>query len=327
MVLPRGEIMKLLSGLKKQVHISDLGVKIWILILSTLIVFSAGYYFVSYSSLTTGPQGETVHLTIPKVIDLPLVGIAAFLTVTSTFIYYWMISALLTKLTRAAEQLGAGDYGNRLKVEGPSMVKKLAQAFNIMAAQLEENMEQHSRLQQTLEELVITDDLTGVYNRRELNRLLHLEFRRAKRFKRPLAMILYDIDHYKQVNDNFGHLIGDQVLIWLTNLIANNTRATNFIARFGGDEFVILLPETTSEKAYQVAERLRTRVSEFPFEGLAAEEIQVKFGITISLGVAELNDELRSAEAFFAAADQALYKAKHSGRNQTQIAAHQASSI
>jgi diguanylate cyclase (GGDEF)-like protein len=234
---------------------------------------------------------------------------------------YRSFSRSISKITNAAEKIGTGEPNKRIELKGPTVIKELTKAFNSMAARLEENLAQQTRLQQNLKELAITDDLTGVYNRRELLRLLYQEFRRAKRFQRPLSIIIFDIDHFKRVNDQYGHLLGDQVLAWSTNLIVSNTRTTNFIARYGGDEFVILLPETNSQNAYYAAERLRKKVSETAFNTLDKNEEPLKITITISLGIAELTEETGSTQDFFAQADQALYKSKHSGRNQTQIAA------
>lgn len=311
----------MISRYLEQIQISHLGLKIWIVFLSSLIVFSIGYFLVSDSALSgTAPFESTGHIS-PVLNRLPLFAAAAFTGITTVLVYHWFIATRLAKLTKAAQELGAGDYASQIELEGPTEVRNLAAAFNDMAARLAENLRQRDQLQKSLEELAITDDLTGVYNRRELNRLLDLEFRRAKRFKRPLAMIIYDIDHFKRVNDSYGHLIGDQVLIWLTNLIAANTRSTNFIARYGGDEFVILLPETSSQNAFHAAERLRKKACQVPFQGQLPDVSRVEFEVSISLGVAELKEEYSSVEEFFSTADQAMYTAKNSGRNQTQIAA------
>lgn len=250
-----------------------------------------------------------------------LVASASLISIVAGVLLSRNITGALTKMIRAAGQIGAGDFSKRVQSEGPSEIKELANAFNTMADKLEENEAKRTELHKILEELAITDELTGAYNRRELNRLIDLELRRAKRFKRPLSMIVFDIDHFKLVNDSYGHLLGDQVLTWLTIIIASNTRTTNYIARYGGDEFVILLPETTAENAYLAAERLRKKVANSPFRIQDDQGKPDELQVTISLGVSELIEDIQTPNEFFSSADQALYKAKRSGRNQTQIAA------
>jgi diguanylate cyclase (GGDEF)-like protein len=233
------------------------------------------------------------------------------------------VSQPLTKLTKAVEQIGAGDFDKRIEIKGPQEIRRLTQAFNEMAAQLEENGLNQSELLQRLEELAITDDLTGLFNRRELNRLMELEYKRAKRYNRPFSMIMLDIDHFKQYNDTFGHLFGDEVIKWVANLIATNTRSTNYVARYGGDEFVILLPETTCNNAFWAADRLRKKISETPFCGTDNTGHPVQIPLTVSLGVSELTNDIFSVGAFFSRTDQALYVSKSCGRDQAQLAADQ----
>jgi diguanylate cyclase (GGDEF)-like protein len=233
------------------------------------------------------------------------------------------VSTPLTNLTKAADKIGSGDFGKRIEIKGPQEIRGLAQTFNRMAAQLEKNEHKQSELRQRLEGLAITDDLTGLINRRELNRLMELEYKRAKRYNRPFSMIMLDIDHFKQYNDTFGHLFGDDVIKWVANLIASNTRSTNYVARYGGDEFVVLLPETTCGNAFWAADRLRKIITETPFCGTDNNGHPIQIRLTVSVGVSELTNDIFSVGAFFSKADQALYASKRSGRDQTQLAVDQ----
>lgn len=229
----------------------------------------------------------------------------------------------MTNLTKAVDQIAAGDFCKRTEEKGPLEIKKLAQAFNQMAAELEEKELKKEELLQKLEEMATTDGLTGLFNRRELNRLMEVEYKRAKRYNRPVSMIMLDIDHFKQYNDTFGHLFGDEVIKWLAKTIAANTRSTNYVARYGGDEFVILLPETTCSNAFWVADRLRRIISETPFCGMDNNGHPIQIPLTISLGVSELTNDIFSVGAFFSRTDQALYLSKRSGRDQAQLAVDQ----
>jgi diguanylate cyclase (GGDEF)-like protein len=229
------------------------------------------------------------------------------------------VSLPLAKLTKVVDKITSGDFSKRLKIKGPQEIRSLSQAFNRLTAELEENEHKQNILMQKLEELAISDDLTGLYNRRELNRLMEVEYKRAKRYNRPFSMIMLDIDHFKQYNDTFGHLFGDEVIKWVAHMIASNTRSTNYVARYGGDEFVILLPETMCSDAFWAADRLRKIVAETPFCGLDNNGQPIQISITVSLGVSELTNDIFSVGAFFSRTDQALYLSKLSGRDQTQL--------
>lgn len=165
-----------------------------------------------------------------------------------------------------------------------------------------------------LEKWATTDPLTGLFNRRHFFELADREFNRAQRQGSPLSFILLDIDHFKQVNDVHGHLVGDTALVTLADLLRSHLRIVDFCCRFGGEEFVLCLPDTPKEGAFEVAERIR--------EALIPIQIPTETGtltLTISLGISQ-NGESGSVEDIVRQADDALYKAKESGRNQSQIA-------
>lgn len=171
-------------------------------------------------------------------------------------------------------------------------------------------------LERELKAMTKIDPLTGVNNRRALEDFCAQEFVRSKRTHRPFSLIVCDIDHFKQVNDNYGHPVGDQVLVAVSNLLKQNVRKVDMIARFGGEEFVLVLPETNSYQAQQVAEKLRLLV----IQQVIFYQTQASLSVTASFGVACLQAGDRSWEALLKAADQALYQAKEKGRNQVAAA-------
>lgn len=162
-------------------------------------------------------------------------------------------------------------------------------------------------------EKAMHDSLTGLPNREAYKERLDHEMNRMQRYGGKLSMMVCDIDFFKRINDNYGHLAGDKVLKIIAKALQNNLRDTDFIARFGGEEFVALMPETDSEHARQVAEKLRQKIESSPFN-FKKEPVQ----ITMSVGLSEFK-EGESPEAVFERADKALYKAKESGRNQVLI--------
>lgn len=166
-------------------------------------------------------------------------------------------------------------------------------------------------------ELSLTDELTGLFNRRYFNQRFDREIQRAQRYERPLTVIMIDIDHFKTFNDNNGHLMGDRVLQSVAGLLERSIRKSDILARFGGEEFVILLPEIDREHGRKVAEKLRRAVdrAEFP-----KEETQPLGRITISLGVASFPEDATSTSDLLERADRALYIAKTHGRNQVAVA-------
>lgn len=162
-----------------------------------------------------------------------------------------------------------------------------------------------------LNELSVTDGLTGLYNHRYFIRALEAEYQRAVRYKRSLALLLLDIDHFKKVNDTYGHPCGDFVLRELAALLKGCLRSADVAARYGGDEIAVILPETTKSKASEVAEKLRRNLekSSFEWEGKS-------FNITWSIGVAAVPEtNIDHWNELLYSADKSLYRAKGKGRN------------
>jgi diguanylate cyclase (GGDEF)-like protein len=162
-----------------------------------------------------------------------------------------------------------------------------------------------------LSRLSLTDDLTGLFNHRYLVRALEAEFLRAIRYKRSLSVLLFDIDNFKEVNDIYGHICGDAVLVKIASLIRGCLRSSDMAARYGGDEIAVLLPETEKSKAAEVAEKLRRSVEKTSFERDGRT-----FNITCSIGIASAPDSgIRDWNALLDRADKALYTGKGKGKN------------
>ncbi|MSP62154.1 MAG: GGDEF domain-containing protein [Myxococcales bacterium] len=158
-------------------------------------------------------------------------------------------------------------------------------------------------------QMTIIDGLTRAHNKRYFTEMLERELARIARNHRPLSLVMFDIDHFKVINDTHGHLTGDHVLKELAGRVRTRIRREEIFARYGGEEFVVLLPEATDENALEFAEQIRLLIEKQPFE-FEGDSISV----TISCGVATVNDEVLG-EAFIKLADDNLYKAKRGGRN------------
>ena len=172
------------------------------------------------------------------------------------------------------------------------------------------------RLLQEAHWLAITDELTGLFNHRHFYSQLEQEMRRTRRYGHPLSLIMLDIDLFKQYNDLNGHLAGDEALRLIGAQLKNSTRESDIVARYGGDEFGIILPETDPRQAWVQAERIRAVMERDPLGGQRAPNGK---RLTVSLGVACLGPDMRKAEDLVRAADQALYCAKAAGGNQSSV--------
>ncbi|TAN49699.1 MAG: diguanylate cyclase [Betaproteobacteria bacterium] len=190
----------------------------------------------------------------------------------------------------------------------PTEIELLA-TFASLAAQAIGN----ARLYAQVQEQARTDALTGLSNRGEFQRQLQVEEERSRRYSRSFSLLMLDIDHFKTVNDSYGHQAGDEVLRALAARLREQVRPVDHVARYGGEEFVVILPETTGEGAFALAERLRTAVADTAVPATDGQTIRV----TISIGIASFPADAGSGMAMIAAADAALYAAKQGGRNRT----------
>lgn len=174
----------------------------------------------------------------------------------------------------------------------------------------------HAEHVKTIQTQAITDGMTGLYNYRYFRSLLHQEIKRAKRYQRPLAMLMLDIDHFKKYNDAYGHQAGDAILKQVAYLIKSTVRDVDHVIRYGGEEFVTLLPETLAFDAAEIAERIRKTVANYPFLHRENQPLGV---VSLSIGVAAYPHDAETDVELIEHADMALYSAKEDGRNRTKL--------
>jgi diguanylate cyclase (GGDEF)-like protein len=171
-----------------------------------------------------------------------------------------------------------------------------------------------------LEQENVTDPLMGIYNRRYLDRRLHEEVTRSQRYELPLAILMIDVDHFKYVNDTFGHPCGDRVLTRLAQEVINAVRVSDLVARYGGEEILVIAPNTRLDEVMIVAERIRGLVEKVVLTPLVVKEgLPSSLHVTVSIGVATLGLTAHNVESLINCADEALYHAKSEGRNRIVI--------
>ena len=218
-----------------------------------------------------------------------------------------LVRSILTpiqKLQDGVMRFGLGDHTYRVELVTDDEIGQLAGSFNNMADRLEQN-------QNELKELSTHDSLTGLLNRREIVRRLDLAFERYKRYQRRFSLLLLDLDHFKDINDTHGHQAGDLLLKTFSLTVSQVIRPVDQFSRYGGEEFIILMPEIDAESARVMAERIRSLVESLEIE-LVGEK---KLKFTVSIGVAGVSERDQDWEATVRAADKALYTAKNAGRN------------
>jgi len=257
-------------------------------------------------------QGPTA---LPSAQDVGPVGRAMATNQTVPIRGRGIEGGMVVPLVRGLESIGAVELRDEDRSAGPEQLDALETlasfgCSSIAAAQLHEEVELRSE----------TDGLTRVFNRRKLDVDLKAEVARSTRYGRPLSLIMVDIDHFKGINDTFGHQQGDEVLKLVAAILGRRSRESDSAYRYGGEEFAILLRETPAPAAAEIAERMRGRIR----EGLAT--LGLPRDITASLGVAAIGDRIHAAEQLVEAADGALYAAKESGRNRVVISSHSLSS-
>jgi len=227
--------------------------------------------------------------------------VAALLVAVGLLAYFLglLITRPLDRLTAAAAKVARGDLDVHLPVVGGGELGYVTEVFNDMVARLRESRRE-------LERLSVTDDLTGLYNRRYLMETLANEMRRSRRLDHPCALLIADVDHFKEYNDAYGHLAGDEALARIAAVLRETTRDVDCAARYGGEEFVVLMPETNAVGAMETAQRIRT---------LLADDELVGAKLSVSIGVAQFPEDGDAPEALLARADAALYRAKREGRD------------
>ena len=202
-----------------------------------------------------------------------------------------------------------------LRKRAEEQIQSTLRDKELLLAQLSQMHEQLTKSHALLEELAIRDSLTGLYNRREMSRMLAEELIRNRRYGHPLALALLDIDDFKPVNDTYGHLVGDQVLKAFGRLLMESIRSMDRAVRYGGDEFAILLPDLDRAHGIETGERIRHLVAAHSFQVTLDDATRQTLSLTVSLGVASFPLDGDSEDALIAAADHAMYQAKRRGGN------------
>jgi diguanylate cyclase len=184
-------------------------------------------------------------------------------------------------------------------------------AIGMICYRVTEQLAEHKR---TLARLSQTDSLTGLINHGAWKELLLREFTRCRGGARQNSMALIDIDHFKQINDTYGHLVGDAILRTVSTTLSTHLRKTDLVGRYGGDEFCVILPDTTAAQAQEILERLRRAVDDFEYPGLP------QLSLSLSIGIASYGPHLAAPDMWLHEADMALYDAKSAGRNTVTVA-------
>lgn len=250
-----------------------------------------------------------------------------------------VVHALLQSISESVESLlgDSSQYGSSLDQHQASIKKAMTIAGireleKVLLKELEQMQSSNTKYRSKLDEankkltnqkVELTklqsdaglDFLTKIANRRAFNTRMTEELGRLKRYGSSFSLVILDVDHFKMVNDTYGHLAGDRILRAMAQIMEEQKRETDFLARYGGEEFVILLPETTADDARVLAEKIRRKIAGSKFR-LEKRSI----AISISAGVGELLDPNDSADAFFKRIDAALYKAKSNGRDRVEMA-------
>ncbi|HSF25439.1 MAG TPA: sensor domain-containing diguanylate cyclase [Blastocatellia bacterium] len=268
---------------------------------------------INAEALTTGPFVDLSELEVPLVRAInaraPVVtesGDSSSLTLSVPLFAGW-------RLIGAVEAGRKRDNGNG---PSPAFSAKDTRAIELvcgaLAQALANAIDYHNAERQTL-----IDDLTRLYNVRYLYRTLEIEIRRARRYATSVSVVFMDLDGFKAVNDAYGHRAGSVTLTEVAEVITSSVRDSDFVARFGGDEFVLMLPETGAKAALQMAERVRAHINSYRFSGGIGATIH----LTASFGVASFPEHAAEVEKLIELADSAMYEAKEQNKNNVRLAA------
>jgi diguanylate cyclase (GGDEF)-like protein len=222
------------------------------------------------------------------------------------FVLSRAITKPIARLSNAVTEVGKGSLDVSVEITSKDEIGQLTGVFNKMVRELHE-------LQEELRTSAAVDALTGAFNRKKIEQLLEWELERATRYNGTLSLILFDLDHFKIVNDTYGHLSGDYVLKTVIRIIQDHIRKTDSLGRWGGEEFMLLVPETCMEQAAELAEKIRRHVELFTYTNVGT--------VTISCGLAELKVG-DTIDSLIKRADDALYQAKRKGRNRVEAGEH-----
>ncbi len=278
---------------------------------------------VNWGFVIERPKAE-VFASVKRLRDITLLVVCALLLVIGMIGYLLGqgIVKPLDRLVRGADRISSGDLDVNLPVYVNDELGNTTEVFNDMVKRLRQNRAQLAatnealqRKNEELEHASITDALTGIFNRRYMMELIHRHISLFHRGKRAFAVLLIDIDHFKAINDTYGHVAGDRVLAKIAAVIRESLRAIDYAGRYGGEEFVVILVDTSSEDAERTAERIRSAVAkqQHLFDNQTIEA-------TISVGVASYDNDRESVEGLIKRADEALYHSKHEGRDRVTVA-------
>ncbi len=250
---------------------------------------------------------KTGALSLQRMSTIFIITLSVLAVIGMVLLWRWLVHSItgpLKELASNVKAVGTGGAILETKVAGDDEIGRLVRAVNDMSARVSENTT-------SLKELAEHDELTGLYNNRALMGLLQNEIARSSRYGHTFSFILLDIDHFKDINDTYGHAAGDDVICQLATLITESIRDVDKAARYGGDEIALILPETVGTKALAMAERVRL--------GVSSQHVMLPGGemlrIEISIGMAEYPGKKESIKDLILAADDALYEAKRKGRN------------
>jgi diguanylate cyclase (GGDEF)-like protein len=268
-------------------------------------------------------ERSQAYARISRLRNTTLAIVAAMLIVVGLVAYLLGLAIVrpLDRLTAAASKIASGDLNVQLPVYTRGELGYMTTVFNRMAARLRKAMgeldatnRELRRKNEELHRLSITDELTGLHNRKHMMETLAMEVARALRYDKQFSILMIDIDDFKQYNDTYGHLAGDQALRELGAFLRESLRTEDYAARYGGEEFLLLLPETAAEGAGHLAERLRRRLEERAIGAMDGHD-----GITVSIGVAAFPTNGTDPETLIYRADAAMYQAKKAGRNRVMV--------
>ncbi|UCF70303.1 MAG: diguanylate cyclase [candidate division WOR-3 bacterium] len=244
-----------------------------------------------------------------------LVGVLSLcFAILLAFLISRYITRSIAKLIYGVRQVANRNFTFKVDIHAKNEIGELADTFNQMVDELNLHRNQIEKQQRKLELLAQTDALTGLSNHRHFMEELTTEVQRAVHSGSPLSVMILDLDDFKRINDTYGHLIGDRVLLMTAEIIKKHARSTDIIARYGGDEFCVALTNTTAPGARALAHKIREEISGKVF----AADGSAKFQITCSIGLTQFHKDMASTLDILKLADQALYNAKKAGRNEVK---------
>jgi len=297
---------------------------------SEILGFGGNYESIDHILGNTGESWHTV-ICMDKTIIMEnvktttqlLLGIGTTFTMLITIVAMYLskrITSPIVKLAEFTKAVGNGALDNRITLKSTGEIGMLANAYNQMVENLQNTMaskndllaevEKRKSVEKKLKELIVTDELTGIHNRRAAKEFLQQCIEKVERYDENLSVILLDIDHFKKVNDTYGHDVGDRVLISISQRLKEGIRNVDMVARIGGEEFLIILPQVEKEQAFVLAERLRITIAEYEFDKIKQ--------LTVSMGVAE-KESKDTFNSLLKRVDNCMYDSKKNGRNRVTM--------